>query len=76
MRHGLAMCLVGFAMLAPEEAIGHDALSLFVEPMVPLPAGVASVLESALRENPDYKYCVRLGQLGPAQVARTRIEGT
>lgn len=61
-----------FAMLAPETMEGTTRYHLFVETPEPLPSGFASVLESALRVNPHYDYCVRVGQLDPVQVFRTR----
>lgn len=61
-----------FAMLAPERTNGGTRYVLFVETTEPLPVGVAAVLEDALRENPHYDYCVRLGQLGPLRVLETR----
>ncbi|HXF62398.1 MAG TPA: GH3 auxin-responsive promoter family protein, partial [Caldilineaceae bacterium] len=57
-----------FALLAPEDAAGAPAYALFVELKMPLPPGLATDLDEALRRNFHYDYCRRLGQLGPAQV--------
>jgi len=64
-RAGLAPA---FALLAPEDAAGAPAYALFVELKTPLPPGLATDLDEALRRNFHYDYCRRLGQLGPAQV--------
>lgn len=59
-----------FVMLAPEEAAGGVAYTLFVDAQGPLPAGLAADLERELRRNPHYAWCVDLGQLRPARVVR------
>ncbi len=57
-----------FALLAPNTDGARWWYSLFVGlPQAP-PATLADDLEKALRENPHYRYCVDLGQLGPATV--------
>lgn len=57
-----------FAMLSPEKGRGAARYVLHLEAPVALPAGLAGALEAALRQNPNYDYCIRLGQLGPVQV--------
>ncbi len=60
-----------FALLAPNTDGARWWYSLFVGlPQAP-PATLAGDLEKALRENPHYRYCVDLGQLGPATVCLT-----
>ncbi|UCC31062.1 MAG: GH3 auxin-responsive promoter family protein [Phycisphaerales bacterium] len=60
-----------FAMLAPEMNAGRWGYMLFVETNEALPSGLADGLEAMLRENPHYRYCVRLGQLLPVRVCET-----
>jgi hypothetical protein len=59
-----------FAMLAPDRTEAGVAYTLFVASDGPLEPGLAARLERALRLNPQYAWCVDLGQLGPARVAR------
>jgi hypothetical protein len=66
-RHGLQP---RFAMLAPEHADGRYAYTLFLETSCGLPTALEADLEAALRANPHYDHCVRLGQLAPARTAR------
>lgn len=58
-----------FAMLAPEADGSTPRYLLFVHSRRPLPPEFIDDLEQALRENPNYAHCVRLGQLRPAAVA-------
>jgi len=58
-----------FAMLAPEQDSTGMAYALFAE-MDLIPADLEPRLESALRRNPHYAWCVDLGQLKPARVIR------
>jgi GH3 auxin-responsive promoter len=57
-----------FAMLAPEVTDGGVAYTLLVDAAGSLPGALARKLESALRRNPHYAWCVDLGQLKPARV--------
>jgi GH3 auxin-responsive promoter len=59
-----------FAMLAPDRTEAGVAYTLFVASDGPLEPGLAARLERALRLNPQYAWCVDLGQLGPARIAR------
>jgi hypothetical protein len=59
-----------FAMLTPETAGDGVAYTLLVEPAAALPADLDAALETALRRNPHYAWCVDLGQLRPARVVR------
>jgi len=59
-----------FAMLAPEETTTGVAYTLFIESATSVPSGLAEALESGLRRNPHYAWCVELGQLRPACVQR------
>ncbi|TBR21635.1 hypothetical protein EPO15_09750 [bacterium] len=54
-----------FAMLAPAEG-EPPSYTLFIEGRAA--AALPAALDAALRENPHYDYCRRLGQLGPASV--------
>jgi hypothetical protein len=57
-----------FAMLAPEEWSTGTCYTLFVERTTMQPPDLDVVLETALRANPHYAWCVDVGQLGPARV--------
>ena len=59
-----------FALLAPDRTAGGIAYTLFVACDGPVEPDLAARLERALRLNPQYSWCVDLGQLGPARVAR------
>jgi GH3 auxin-responsive promoter len=59
-----------FALLAPETEGATPGYVLFVESEAPPSAQLSTALESALAANPNYAYCVRLGQLRPAAVER------
>jgi hypothetical protein len=61
-----------FALLSPEKRQGSAGYVLHLEAPPALPAGVAGALEAALRENPNYDYCIRLGQLEPVRVVPVR----
>jgi GH3 auxin-responsive promoter len=56
-----------FAMLAPERTDLGVAYTLFIDGEGEYPA-LAQRLESSLRSNPNYAWCVDLGQLRPAQI--------
>lgn len=57
-----------FALLAPERYAGGLAYTLFVDADAPSGEALAPALERALRQNPQYAWCVELGQLQPARV--------
>jgi hypothetical protein len=59
-----------FAMLAPDRCAAGIAYTLFVASDGPTEPDLAARLERALRLNPQYAWCVDLGQLRPARVAR------
>ena len=59
-----------FAMLAPDRSAAGIAYTLFIEPDGVTEPDLAARLERALRLNPQYAWCVDLGQLRPACVAR------
>ena len=59
-----------FAMLAPDRTAAGIAYTLFVASDGPPEPDLAGRLERALRLNPQYAWCVDLGQLCPARVAR------
>ena len=56
-----------FALVAPERTDLGVAYTLFIDGARDYPA-LAERLESALRHNPNYAWCVDLGQLRPARV--------
>lgn len=59
-----------FVMLTPETRADGVAYTLLVEPSSDLPGDLEPALETALRTNPHYAWCVDLGQLRPARVVR------
>jgi GH3 auxin-responsive promoter len=59
-----------FALLAPDRTAAGIAYTLFVASDRPTEPDLAARLERGLRLNPQYAWCVDLGQLGPARVAR------
>jgi hypothetical protein len=61
-----------FSMLAPDEHRRPVGYSLYLETAAQLPPDLASRLDRLLAENPHYDYCLRLGQLAPAQVFQVR----
>lgn len=64
-----------FMMLAPSEGFADRCYTLFIETPSPLPPALGLVLEEALRANPHYDYCVRLGQLQPVRVFQIHKAG-
>lgn len=60
-----------FKLLAPERSDLGWQYVLYVDQCDTPPAAIAESLETALSENPHYRYCVTLGQLKPAAVKRT-----
>lgn len=58
-----------FAILAPEERNGHHSYVLFVETDEIVIDQLSAELEHLLQENPNYRYCIQLGQLHPARIA-------
>ena len=61
---------VAFAMLAPDTEAGVTAYTLYLEARRGPPVELAEHLDRRLGENPHYRYCRRLGQLGPPRVFR------
>jgi hypothetical protein len=59
-----------FAMLAPDLGASGISYTLFIASDGPTETDLAARLERALRRNPQYAWCVDLGQLRPARVAR------
>ena len=64
-----------FAMLAPERDGARHGYVLYLELPPDAPAALGATvhagLDAALRENPHYDHCARLGQLAPARVQCT-----
>jgi GH3 auxin-responsive promoter len=58
-----------FSLLAPEYEGRAARYVLFIDSLAARPVEFAERLESELRGNPHYAYCVHLGQLLPAIVA-------
>lgn len=61
---------VRFAMLAPDRVNGSCSYTLYVQCERELPQGLREKLDRLLRNNPNYRYCISLGQLSPARVFR------
>jgi len=61
-----------FALLAIEESLTTPAYVLYLELDGEIPGSMALQIDQALRENPHYDLCIRLGQLGNAQIARVQ----
>lgn len=59
-----------FSLLAMDERTTPPAYTLYVESAGDSAAATAAALERALRKNPHYDYCRRIGQLGAATVTR------
>ena len=59
-----------FALVAPDATAAGTAYTLFVATDGAIQPDLAHRLERALRRNPQYAWCVDLGQLRPARVAR------
>lgn len=59
-----------FAMLVPETTEQGCGYVLLLETELEIPGGLDAALDSALRANPHYDYCVSLGQLLPAAIRR------
>jgi hypothetical protein len=59
-------------MLAPETHEAPPHYQLYLEARGVPPRNLAGEFENALRENPHYDYCRRLGQLGPVRLERLR----
>jgi hypothetical protein len=61
-----------FVMLAPETSGDSSKYLLLLEAEGKPPDDLASALETILCENPNYEYCVRVGQLAPLEVVHVR----
>ncbi len=61
-----------FALLAIEESFTTPAYVLYLELDGEIPHSLARQVDQALRENPHYDLCIRLGQLGNARIARVQ----
>ena len=61
-----------FALLAIEATLSTPSYVLYLEIDGEIPDFLALQLDQALRKNPHYDLCIRLGQLGSAQIARVR----
>lgn len=59
---------VRFAMLAPEASERDAGYALCLHDAAPADAGLADRLDRALRANPHYDLCRRLGQLRPVRI--------
>jgi len=61
-----------FALLAVEETFSTPTYVLYLELEGEIPDSLAPQVDQALRENPHYDLCVRLGQLGNAKIVRVQ----
>jgi hypothetical protein len=75
LRRALDGTRVEFAMLAPETECDATFYVLYLETSGEVPRGLAHSLETELRANPHYRYCVELGQLGPLRIFRVSSSG-
>jgi GH3 auxin-responsive promoter len=64
-----------FVLLAPARLGGRPHYVLYVQATEAPVARLAARLEEGLRENPHYRWCRALGQLGPLRVFRVRGGG-
>jgi len=64
-----------FCMLAPDNDDRQYGYTLYVENKDNLSEGLAENFERGLRENPQYKYCIELGQLRPVKIFRIMRNG-
>ena len=60
-------------MLAPEVRDRGSCYTLFLQTTEDVPSDLCKSLDNALRTNPHYDYCVRLGQLVPARTQRLQF---
>lgn len=58
----------GFAMLSLDDSGDQTAYTLYLETRTAIPKDLDARLDKALRENPHYDLCIRLGQLGATRV--------
>jgi hypothetical protein len=70
LEHLFGDALPPFVLLAPECSVGGPAYTLFAEVRPEEQEKLAERLETELRRNPHYAWCVDLGQLRPARVVR------
>jgi len=61
-----------FSLLAIEETLTPPTYVVYLELDGDIPDSLAAQIDQALRENPHYDLCVRLGQLANAEVRRVR----
>jgi hypothetical protein len=59
-----------FAMLAPDVRDEGSCYTLFLETTEDVPPSLCISLDDALRANPHYDYCIRLGQLTPVRARK------
>lgn len=65
---------VRFCMLAPDTSTGKHHYTLFIQCHEEIPPGTSLRMENLLQENPNYRYCVDLGQLHPVRIYK--IDGS
>lgn len=63
-----ALARVRFAMLAPDERAAETGYTLYIETHDAAVSALALELERGLAQNPHYRYCRELGQLGPLRI--------
>jgi hypothetical protein len=59
-----------YAFVAPERAPVPPRYVLYVDADGELPSALAAAVDDGLAENPQYRWCRALGQLGPVRVVR------
>jgi hypothetical protein len=63
-----------FSLLALEDTLTPPAYVAYLELDGDIPDSLAAQIDQALRDNPHYDLCIRLGQLANAEVRRVRSD--
>jgi hypothetical protein len=66
---------VHFAMLAPDERSTEIGYTLYLQAPNAAPGALERQIDAGLAENPHYRYCRKLGQLGPLRIFMVRSAG-
>jgi hypothetical protein len=66
---------VHFAMLAPDERSTEIGYTLYLQAPNTAPGALEREIDAGLAQNPHYRYCRKLGQLGPLRIFMVRSAG-
>jgi hypothetical protein len=66
---------VHFAMLAPDERSTEIGYTLYLQAPNAAPGALEREIDAGLAQNPHYRYCRKLGQLGPLRIFMVRSAG-